>query len=395
MTKQLPCKRKLKRLGFFMLQTVKKKNEVFTNFLKSLEQLQSLEDFHLCVDGKDMSNKNINQFCKSLGQIPSLKYARLMLIQPTITKDFIKFNRIKCLRLDLSLSLSKVNFNKMKVLNMLDIPMMVRLDEIDDKRMKDVVFMGNLFKILVKVPQLVQFSYYENLEHSVSIPAKQNFAVNFSLLSLKNFHNLKKLHLTFNDSMLLELMLGFLTTNLKRMPNLEHIDLNIFEYFAVNGVDRSILYFLKVLSEISNLKELFFSIDGELSTEFSAEIINSLTRCTQLRSLGAFSLRSTLTLLFQFFSRVSRMKNLESLLVWFSPMNDNFDENYSPFLTRLFPIITSNLNQLKNLESLNLRFPTPNLRNEDLSLLRDRLHAMNSKVSVKVGGIPLDLDGIF
>jgi len=242
------------------------------------------------------------------------------------------------------------------------------------------------------VPNLVQFSYFEHLQDNIPIIGKQNLMTNLSLLSAKNFSNLKKMHLTFNDSNMLDVLMGFLSNAVTKMKDLDHIDINIFEYVGSETVNSGILRFLETLREVKGLKELYFSVDGDLSFEFSSDLVTYLTKCSQIKTLGTFSLKTTVSLLLHLFSKVSRMKSLEALVIWFSPLRGSMAQNYSVFAESIFDAIICGIKKLDRLEYINLRFPYSNFSKDDLLSLNDRLKAVKKDLSVKLGVIPHDQD---
>jgi hypothetical protein len=211
---------------------------------------------------------------------------------------------------------------------------------------------------------------------------------NLSLLTVKNFKNLKRVHLTFNDSNMMDVLMGFLTSSLPEMSMMEHLDINIFEYVAGEVINGAVIRFLNGLREVKNLRELYFSVDGDLNYEFSSEMVTSLTKCSQIRTLGTFSLKTTVTLLLHLFSKLSRMKNLEALMIWFSPLEGSLTQNYSVFSGSIFDAIVQSIGGLRLLEYINLRFPYSYFSKLELATLGTRLKALNRKLSAKVGVIP-------
>lgn len=84
----------------------------------------------------------------------ALKTVRLILIRPSITKEFSRFNKIPGLNLDLSLDPLTINVSRLPILAELKVPVVVRLEEVPTCRMMDPEFMRNLFSSVINVKKL-------------------------------------------------------------------------------------------------------------------------------------------------------------------------------------------------------------------------------------------------
>eukprot|EP00330_Aristerostoma_sp_ATCC50986_P004072 CAMPEP_0114592846 /NCGR_PEP_ID=MMETSP0125-20121206/14573_1 /TAXON_ID=485358 ORGANISM="Aristerostoma sp., Strain ATCC 50986" /NCGR_SAMPLE_ID=MMETSP0125 /ASSEMBLY_ACC=CAM_ASM_000245 /LENGTH=251 /DNA_ID=CAMNT_0001791699 /DNA_START=521 /DNA_END=1276 /DNA_ORIENTATION=+ len=185
-TYQISRKPNLKKLGFYVLQTSSSYPETFNKFLGAIQNLEHLEDFQLCTNGSDMDATNMRQFCHSVSTLPHLKSSRLMILDPTITNDFVELNRIPNLNLDLLLKLSNCDLKNVQVLTQIRNQIMIRLDDVEEQELSNFNSINTLFKTLVQIPNLAQFCYTESNE-SISGRSKQNFAANISALAVRNF----------------------------------------------------------------------------------------------------------------------------------------------------------------------------------------------------------------
>jgi len=254
--------------------------------------------------------------------------------------------------------------------------------------------MDGLFKQISKIPQLKHFYYNEDFEENLSFPAKNNLVQRFEKLASTNFKNLTKLNLNFSTSLLVEFPLNSIAQAITDMKNIEQINVNIFEYTEFSPVEEAVVNLLSCFQQLGTLKELFFSIDGEVNLKFSEQIIDLLTKCRQITSLGNFSLRVDHELMVTLFKKIYKMKNLEKLLLWFSPLNNSLESCFTLYKEGIFLSIKEAVNILKRLENLHLRFPVSNTINYEMATLRKHLSS-NPNLSIEIDTLPIEVEDFF
>lgn len=394
MSRQLKAKKHLKKIELYVFQTTSKNKNAFNDFLKALKDVKSLEEVNLCLDGKEMLNKNIKQFCISLSELPKLKNAKLTIIQPMITRDYLRLNRISCLQLDMCFKISSLQIYKLNLLKKLKMPLSIKLEDIEDKRMSEEKFFKYLFNNLSKMVRLTQFTYSEDFNESLSFCSRHHFTKKFELLASKSFINLSRLNLTFNNSLMIEFTLETLGNNIKNMRSLEGLTINIFGYNNFVPANEIVLTFLSKLPQVSSLRELFFSIEGEVTRELSQSIIELTSKCGQLRTLGNFSLKIDFELLLHFFSQISKMRALESILLWFAPLNSNLQNDIRDKAERLYEKATNCLSHLSHLQNIQIKFPVSSIVNRELTEFKKRL-CNRRNLNVQIDSLPIDIENFF
>jgi len=394
MARQLRGKKYLKKLELFVFQTMSRDKHAFNAFLKELKEIKSLEEVNLCIDGKEMPNKNIKQFCSSLSALPSLRKVKLTIIQPMVTRDYLRLNAIACLQLELCFKITSLQIYKLNLLKRLKMPISVKLEEIEDKRMADERFFKYIFKNISKVACLTQFTYTEDFSDPLSFCSRHHFVKNLELLAPRSFVNLSKLNLTFNNSLLIEFTLELIGKVLPRMNSLEGLTINVFGYKNFAPAEEAILSFLSLLPRVSGLKELYFSIEGEVNKVLSRQMINSISKCEQLRTFGNFSLQVDFELLLHFFSKISKMKALESLLLWLSPLDSNLERNIRIHGEELCQSAVDGLLKLTELENIQIKFPVSSIVNRELNEFKKRL-STRKRLNVQIDSLPIDIENFF
>jgi hypothetical protein len=395
MTQQVKTKHHLKSLDLYVFQTTATNKRALTDFFRSLEKIQTLEELILCMDGKEMKNKNVKQLCTSLVALPSLKKVKLTIIQPMITKEYLRLNAIKCLDLEFHFKISSLRIFKINLLKKLTAPISVKLDDIEDKRFNDEKFVGYLFKNISKIQTLKNFTYSEDFNESLSFCSRHHLVKNFNTLVSKGFQRLSTLNLTFNNSLLVEFSLGALQEALPRMESLEGITINIFDYKNLQPSETSILSFLSALPQCLTLKELFFSVEGEVSKCFSQKMIDCISKCKQIRKLGNFSLKIDFELLLYFLSKIAKLEALESLLVWFSPLKSSLEHEIKEKAEKFYAKANDCFSKLKKLDNIEIKFPVSSIVNRELQEFKRNLLTRRRNLNVQIDSLPIQIENFF
>ena len=123
-------------------------------------------------------------------------------------------------------------------------------------------------------------------------------------------------------------------------------------------------------------------------------MINSISKCEQLRTFGNFSLQVDFELLLHFFSKISKMKALESLLLWLSPLDSNLERNIRIHGEELCQSAVDGLLKLTELENIQIKFPVSSIVNRELNEFKKRL-STRKRLNVQIDSLPIDIENFF
>lgn len=348
------------KIGNIEASSDKKPNSaIIDNLFGNISKLTLLSSLFLSMQDQNLLISNLQHLANCLSNNKIKDGVILKIEKGNALNNYMCLNAIHNLKLYILMSLDDHNPTQFNKLGSFKFPICIDVNGISRPKYEDLNFMKSFGKTIHSIQKLEGFSFYENINLNSRVGKTNLIEILPNILS--NDSHLKRLNFFLANTHSLDKFLILLVERITNLRSLNHFEFTILTYLDDSLSNNIILKLISKLNDLPSLKKFYFSLDGNVVTvSFISKLIEKITSLTNLVQVGTLCMKATKKQSVEFYQRLSKMPNLESCIVWLSPLSRQFSNRYEKYdisLELFYELILECLRNFKIMKAMNITFP--------------------------------------